>query len=146
MSAAGSGGASWLRRLPLSLALLLGPTGAHAADARADKIPPSWVAYATHVSQALQARLLDDQDEAATRLHVFLDARTGADPAQDPPAPIVRLWFGKGGAISRVEFATLGDAQADSDLRHVVTAGTFGAPPRHMRQPLILRLKLTYPT
>jgi hypothetical protein len=94
----------------------------------------------------LQTRLADDQDAAATRLHAFLDAQAAATPDADPPAPVVRLWIDRHGVVSRVEFASLGDAQADRNLRQLMMLRPFGAPPRDMRQPLILRLTLAYPS
>jgi hypothetical protein len=137
---------SWLRQLPLSLALLLAPPGVPLSHAQGDKIPARWAQYAGHVSQQLQTRLADEQDAAATRLHAFFDAQAAATPDADPPAPVLRLWIGRDGVVSRVEFASLGDAQADRDLRQLTTLGPLGAPPRDMRQPLILRLRLAYPS
>jgi hypothetical protein len=137
---------SWLRQLPLSLALLLAPPGMPLTHAQGDKIPARWAQYAGQVSLQLQTRLADDQDAAATRLHAFLDARAAATPDADPPAPVVRLWIDRHGVVSRVEFASLGDAQADRNLRQLMMLRPFGAPPRDMRQPLILRLTLAYPS
>jgi hypothetical protein len=109
-------------------------------------VPPSWTAYAAQVAHRLQEELGDTNDPAATRLHQFLDAQATSTPDAASPTPRVRLWFSRRGQISRVEFSSLGDPQADQDLRHVLRSHAIGAPPPHdMRQPLILRLRLTNP-
>jgi hypothetical protein len=128
---------AWRRFLSASLALLLAGQGGPIQHARADSVPVRWVEYASGVTRQLQARLADDHDATAARLHAFLDAR-------DASASVLRLWINRQGAISRVTFASLGDAQADRDLRQVVTRGGFGRPPPDMRQPLVLRLRLTF--
>lgn len=132
-----------------AIALLLftaaGPA-ARAADPGA--VPPAWSAFAAQVSLHLQQELGDAQDPAATRLHQFLDAQAAKDPSAPPPAPVVRLWFkGRNGRIAQATFASLGDPQADQDLRRMLTAHPVGAAAPHgMRQPLVLRLRLTYPS
>ena len=136
-------------RLTALVSLLLASAGwpVHAADpgGAPDPVPPSWTAYAAQVSQRLQAALADQQDPSATRLHQFLDAQAAKDPQGSPPTPTVRLWFGHGGRIGKVAFSSLGDPQADQDLRTVLTSHPIGmAPPRTMRQPLVIRLRLTY--
>ncbi len=137
-----------LFRLAAVMSLLLAAAGgpARAANpATPGQVPASWSAYAAQVGQRLQAALADQQDPTVTRLHQFLDAQAAKDPQATPPAPIVRLWFSRTGQIDRATFHSLGDAQADRDLRSVLSAHPIGlAPPRSMRQPLIIRLRLTY--
>ncbi len=61
-----------------------------------------------------------------------------------PPAIVVRAWIGANGAVTRVEFASLGDPGADATLRQLLTAGGPLAepPPPDMLQPLRVRLRL----
>jgi hypothetical protein len=101
-------------RLTALASLLFASAGQPAGAANpATPIPPAWTAYATTVSQHLQAELADVKDPAATRLHGFLDAQAAADPNAAPPSPVIRLWFGRNGRIGRVEFTSLGNPQAE---------------------------------
>lgn len=60
------------------------------------------------------------------------------------PAIVVRAWIGASGTVTRVEFATLVDPNADAALRQLLTAGPLAEPPPpDMRQPLRVRLRLT---
>jgi hypothetical protein len=110
-------------------------------------VPPSWTAFATQVAQHLQTDLANTQDPIVRRLHQYLDAEAAKDPNTTPPAPVMRLWFARSGSVRRVEFLSLGNPQADQDLRQVVTSTPIGSrPPADMRQPLVLRIRLTYPS
>ncbi len=115
-------------------------------------VPPAWSAYAAQVALRLQTDLGDDLDATAVRLHAFLDvqAERGGQADKGPEAAVssvvVRLWFGPGGRVTRVAFASLGDRQADKDLRTVLMGHAIGtAPPRGMPEPLVLRLRLATP-
>ncbi|WP_260430501.1 hypothetical protein [Burkholderia cepacia] len=66
-----------------------------------------------------------------------------ASAAAPLPAIVVRAWIGPNGAVTRVEFASLGDPDADATLRQLLTAGPLAElPPPDMLQPLRLRLRL----
>ena len=84
--------------------------------------PREWVAYA----------------EGATRtIGAWLSAET-------PPAPplVLKLWIGRDGAIERVEFTPLSDAQADQDLHALLVGRRLPPPPKGMRLPLRIGLEL----
>ncbi|MNR63492.1 hypothetical protein D3C85_1858230 [compost metagenome] len=60
---------------------------------------------------------------------------------------MVRLWVTPQGRIERLEFDSLGQAQADADLRQLLAADPLPEPPpRDMRQPLVLQLSLAIGT
>lgn len=60
-----------------------------------------------------------------------------------PPPVVVRVWVAPSGKIDRVAFDSLGDAQADTDLRTLLTTQPLAEPPpRDMRQPMVLQLSL----
>jgi hypothetical protein len=123
------------------LALRLG----HAADPAdsSGRIPPSWSAYAAQVSLRLSEDLNDTGNAAAMRLQGFLEQQAAKAPRAKAPALILRLWFESDGRIARVESDSLGDAQADRDLREVLLLRPIGTPPpRDLRQPLVIRLRL----
>lgn len=102
--------------------------------------PPAWIEYARLTSSELQVRLSEDAGELVTRLHAFLGKRQGD---HEPVPVIVRIWISPQGWIERSEFQTLGNAQADADLRALLAARALPqAPPADMRQPLVLRLTL----
>ncbi|WP_244105334.1 hypothetical protein [Burkholderia cepacia] len=66
-----------------------------------------------------------------------------ASAAAPPPAIVVRAWIGPNGAVTRVDFASLGDPDADATLRQLLTAGPLAEPPPpDMLQPLRVRLRL----
>ena len=92
---------------------------------------------------AVQAWLEADGD-AADRLHRYLEARVlNASAETPPPAIVVRAWIGTNGAVTRVEFASLGNPDADATLRQLLTAGPLAEPPPpDMLQPLRVRLRL----
>jgi hypothetical protein len=134
-------------RLPSAIGLFLSLSGMPVSAAPADinTVPASWTRYATLVAQQLQQQLGDKNDPRAIRFHRYLED-LGAEDAQTPVLnPITRIWIDRGGSIARVEFDSLGAAQADEDLRHILTAQPLlKPPPRGFRQPIILRLKLSY--
>lgn len=115
------------------------PAGAQTAD-----VPQTWISYAQLVGRQFQGWLEDD-GPAADALHAYLEDRVvHATADAPPPAIVVRAWIGATGAVTRIEFDTLGDAKADAALRQLLTrAGPLTEPPPpDMRQPLRVRLRL----
>ena len=121
------------------LAWLLGLLALGSASVSAQDAPSHWMAYAASVSGELQQRLQQEQDPRAQRLLAWLQEHP------DTPAPlVVSVWIARDGAISKLEFDSLGDAQVDADLRATLQATALpAAPPKDMRQPLRLGLVLT---
>lgn len=133
-----------------ALAAFLGLLGiygsAPAESVPVDVAPPAWVAYAERVSTSFRAAL-EGPTEPAQRFHRFLEQRAQPDVASgvaDVPVVLsIRAWFNASGKVMRIEFAPLGDAQADADLRALLLAQKVGqAPPHGMRQPISVRLSL----
>jgi len=125
------------------------------AETRPDSapgVPQAWMSYAQFVGRQFQAWLGAD-DEIAFRFHKFLEDRltdtaklTPTDKAPEDSVT-VRAWIDDGGAVSRIEFPSLGDPSADEDLRRLLSRSRLSqAPPPDMRQPLILRLRLDFAT
>ncbi|KUZ17362.1 hypothetical protein WI69_17420 [Burkholderia diffusa] len=114
------------------------PVAAQTAD-----VPQPWISYAQLVGRQFQAWLEADGD-AADRLHRYLEQRVlNARADAPPPAIVVRAWIGANGAVTRVEFASLGSADADATLRQLLTESPINeAPPLDMLQPLRVRLRL----
>jgi len=130
----------WLSSLGAFLGAVL-PLGQATAKAVAPgEAPAAWMAYATTSMSVLTARL-NGEAVPAPRVRAVLDATR---PAPDQPTPIlvVKLWIDGQGAITRTEFASLGDAQADQDLRTLIAGQKLAPPPRDMRQPLRIALQL----
>jgi hypothetical protein len=77
-------------------------------------------------------------------LHSYLEQRIVHPQDDAPPAAIVvRAWLGVDGSVTRLAFDSLGDAQADANLRTLLSAHPITAPPpADMRQPLRVRLRL----
>jgi hypothetical protein len=108
------------------------------------QVPQHWISYAQLVSNQFQARLSDPADDTVVRLHGWMQERMLQQDQTAPPPPlIVRVWVAASGKVERVEFASLGNAQADADLRTLLTAQPVTEPPpKDMRQPMVLQLKL----
>ncbi len=135
-----------LRRLgATALLLALAEGRAEAYQPSYTPIPAYWASYAQLVSNPLLAWLDDGSDPAANKLRGYLD-RVTADPgaATSPAASdIVRIWIAPDGHITKVTFNSLGDQQADVELRQILTRGPIGEPPpADMPEPLVLRLRL----
>ncbi|KVL49338.1 hypothetical protein WS99_18590 [Burkholderia territorii] len=129
----------WLRTCVCACVLAVCvPVAAQTAD-----VPQPWISYAQLVGRQFQAWLEADGD-AADRLHRYLEERVLNARADAPqPAIVVRAWIGANGAVTRVEFASLGSADADATLRQLLTASPLTeAPPPDMLQPLRVRLRL----
>ncbi|NHV24791.1 YbaB/EbfC family DNA-binding protein [Burkholderia sp. D-99] len=121
-----------------ALAVGVAPAVAQTAD-----VPQAWIRYGQLAGQQFQTWLEADGD-AADRLHRYLEARVlNASAAAPPPAIVVRAWIGTNGVVARVEFASLGDPDADATLRQLLTASPLAEPPPpDMLQPLRVRLRL----
>ncbi|WP_204356147.1 YbaB/EbfC family DNA-binding protein [Burkholderia sp. JP2-270] len=135
------GASGWMRAIVVAFALAVcaAPAAAQMAD-----VPQTWIRYGQLAGQQFQAWLEADGD-AADRLHRYLEARVlNASADAPPPAIVVRAWIGANGAVTHVEFASLGDPDADATLRQLLTAGGPLAepPPPDMLQPLRVRLRL----
>jgi hypothetical protein len=113
------------------------------ASAQLDEVPEAWLSYAQLAGGQFQG-WLDGNSRAANVLHAYLEDRAENATADTPrPEIVVRAWIDPTGAVTHVEFDTLGQPVADAALRHLLTGfGPLTAPPRDMLQPLRLRLTL----
>ncbi|WP_460900941.1 YbaB/EbfC family DNA-binding protein [Paraburkholderia jirisanensis] len=138
-----------LARLRVVLGFAMGVVGAGmlvssaGAFAQSAPVPAAWISYAQLVGEQFQSSL-ETQGAAADQLHTYLEQRIVHPPGDAPPAAIVvRAWLGADGAVTRLAFDSLGDAQADANLRALLSAHPITAPPpADMRQPLRVRLRL----
>jgi hypothetical protein len=123
----------------MSLAL----TFSAAAWGQSAAIPQPWIAYAQLAGQQFQAWLEADND-AADALHTYLEQRhKNAKGDASLNSVVVRAWFGADGTVTRVAFDSLGDPNADANLRQLLTARPMTEPPPpDMRQPLRVQLQL----
>lgn len=141
---------SLLRRVlgGMGLGLSLSTTPALAQGAVPQAIPAHWIAYAEQVSVQLQDRLADAGNAAVLRLHAWMQQRVPAADKQSTrtasSAPLVlKLWVAPTGRVVRLEFESLGQAEADADLRQLLTEQPLReAPPADLRQPMALELRL----
>ncbi|HEY3598837.1 MAG TPA: hypothetical protein VGL08_15150 [Paraburkholderia sp.] len=131
--------------------------GAPAQPVSADDAPQAWLSYAQLVSQSLQTALATDT-EVAQRFNDFFGNWVNTDaglfpqsqlPADGEPLPFepptlkVRVWLDRAGHVERVEFDQVGSDEAEADLRSLLLAQSVGeAPPRRMKQPVVVRLSL----
>lgn len=130
-------------RMMLLMALLIALIPV--ASAQSQEVPQPWIVYAQLVGHQFQAWLEAD-DDAANQLHQYLEDRilNAKDDAPPPPAVVIRAWIGADGRVTRVEFDSLGDAQADAILHRLLSGHLISEPPpADMRQPLRVRLHLT---
>lgn len=140
---------SWMYRVRNAVAGLLGlglitatsPTAGQAS------VPQHWIAYAQLASGQLQGWLGDGSNESAQRLQEWGQKHLSNSAASAVEnAVIVRLWVAPSGKVERAEFASLGDAQADADLRHVLTEQAISEPPPNdMALPMTLGLTIALP-
>lgn len=132
--------------LGLGLASAAAPVAATAQTQQ--QVPQHWISYANLAGNQLQSSLSDPGSDTVVRLHAWMQARMLKEGQPIPPAPVVvRVWVAPSGKIERVAFDSLGDAQADTDLRALLTAQPLAEPPpRDMRQPMVLQLTLSFVT
>ncbi|MDR3005987.1 MAG: hypothetical protein LBV14_17355 [Acidovorax sp.] len=148
-STAASGLWSLLRRVlgGLGLGLTLSTTPVQAQfPAAQPSVPAHWVAYAQQVSAQFQEQLADAGNPAVLRLHAWMQERMQqASPA--PLAPLrLRVWVAPAGRVERLEFDSLGQAQADADLHELLSVPPLRErPPADLRQPMALELSLYLP-
>ncbi|WP_157609659.1 YbaB/EbfC family DNA-binding protein [Variovorax sp. Root473] len=135
----------WLAFGWLGLGLVSAILPVAAAAQPRQQVPQHWISYATLASNQLQASLGDLANDAVVRLHASMQSRMRQDGRASPPASVVvRVWVASSGRVERVGFDSLGDAQADADLRALLTARPLAEPPpRDMRQPMVLQLTLS---
>ncbi len=113
--------------------------------AMAQSVPQHWVSYAQMAGNQLEAWLSDPANDAVVRLHEWMQQRLLQEGQPLPPPLIVKVWVAPDGKIARAEFASLGQAQADADLRSLMmTQSLSEPPPRDMRQPMVLQLNLSF--
>lgn len=106
-------------------------------------VPQAWLRYAQLVSTQFQTSLEADND-ASKQLHQYLEERIGNATADaPPPAIVVRAWIGESGAVSKLQFDSLGNDAADAALRTLLIEHVLPEPPpADMLQPLRVRLRL----
>lgn len=122
-------------------------TAATPATAAATQAPQHWLSYAQLVSDQFQQWLSDGKSETVVRLHTYMQDRLLQESAAPPGPLVVRVWVAQSGRVERLEFASLGSAQADADLRSLLTSQSLAEPPPpDMRQPMILQMDLTFVT
>jgi len=102
--------------------------------------PGEWVVYAEDATRTVTAWLNAEQPPAPRVRAVLEQSR----PSPDQPTPplVVKLWIGRNGVISKVEFPPLPDAGATQDLETLLLHRQLPAPPKGMRQPMRLALQL----
>lgn len=106
-------------------------------------VPHAWLRYAQLVSTQFQTSLEADND-ASKQLHQYLEERiANATADAPPPAIVVRAWIGESGAVSKLQFDSLGNDAADAALRTLLIGHALPEPPpADMLQPLRVRLRL----
>jgi hypothetical protein len=132
-----SGTGGWLRRL-LGAAMAWTTLGATVGAAAQGPVPQHWLAYAQQAGTELQRRLGEDS-VPANQLHDWMERSASLPQRQDPV--VVKLWIAANGRITRSEFTSLGDADADAALESLLQP-PLAQPPADMRQPLVLGLSL----
>jgi hypothetical protein len=105
-----------------------------------DQVPAAWITYAQEATLTVIS-WVNTEDPPAPRIRAVLEETR---PAPDQPTPplVVKIWVGRSGAITRVEFPPLNDAQATQDLQALLTGRKLAVPPKGMRQPMRLGLQL----
>jgi hypothetical protein len=132
----------WRRRLAALLTSLI--AGLPAAQTQTQTPPQHWLDYAQSTGDQFQAWLRDGSSGLVVRLHAGLERRETNDRLMGTAVPvIVQVWISAQGWVERVEFESLGDPQADADLRALLSRQPLSTPPpADMRQPLVLQLTL----
>lgn len=129
----------WLSRWFGLLGFGLTVAGALPVAAQSAAVPQHWISYAQLTGNQFQAWLSDPASETVVRLHAALEGRP-----EPLPGVVARVWVAADGRVERLEFASLGNALADADLRAVLTAQPLSEPPPpDMRQPMVLELTLS---
>jgi len=119
----------------------LGPPGPGLDYRDPTSAPPSWTQFAKLVRYRFESWISADE-AVANRFRAYLKEHTGKDDGP-PQTLVVKAWLNPDGAVDRVSFPPLSDAQADADLHTILKRGNVGeAPPPEMVQPLNLRFSL----
>jgi hypothetical protein len=151
-----SGPRTWLQRTRSRLLRMLGlvglvglglTTATPTAVAQAPApVPQHWISYAQLVSNQFQAWLSDPANDTVVRLHTWMQDRLLKEGQPVPPPPLIaRVWIAADGTVQRLDFASLGNDQADADLRALLVGQTLSEPPPiDMRQPMVLQLDLSF--
>jgi hypothetical protein len=123
-----------------TLLALIGIPFGQAAQA-GDQVPAAWITYAEEATRTVIS-WVNTEDPPAPRIRAVLE-QTRPAPDQPTPPLVVKIWVDRSGAITRVEFPPLSDAQATQDLQTLLKRRKLAAPPKGMRQPMRLGLQLT---
>jgi hypothetical protein len=99
--------------------------------------PAAWIAYAERATSAVALWLAED-NEPASRLRGYLLA----GPEAKAVALQVKVWVTPEGVVSRVDYAPLGDAEAERDLTAALVGRELTPPPPRMIQPLRLAIEV----
>lgn len=107
-------------------------------------VPQPWLDYAQLTSRQFQSWLSDGSSDLVVRLHAWLEKRDTNDRLIGTSVPVIaRVWISAQGWVERIEFESLGDPQADADLKALLSRQPLPRPPpSDMRQPLVLQLRL----
>lgn len=137
-----------LQLVGLGLAVSAAPAPATAQGlAKAGSPPQHWISYAQLASNQFQAWLSDPGNDTVVRLHGWWQERmlSGGPIIAAVPTVVVRVWVAASGQVERLEFPSLGQAQADADLRSLLTAQALSEPPPpDMKQPMVMELALSF--
>jgi len=102
------------------------------------KAPPSWAQFAKLVKYRFETWIEAD-DDVANRFRAYLKDHANKEDGLRPTLS-VKAWLNPDGTVEKVSFPALKNAQADADLRIILTRGNIGeAPPPEMLQPVNLR-------
>ncbi|GGB95483.1 hypothetical protein GCM10007205_00880 [Oxalicibacterium flavum] len=127
----------------VGLGLSVSSSPAQAQAPAAQPVPQHWISYAQMASNQFEAWLGNPDDESVQRLHAWMQERLLQDGPPVPTSLVVRVWVEPNGRVGRMEFASLGQNQADADLRSIMTAQPLSEPPPpDMRLPMVLQLSL----
>lgn len=132
--------------LGLAVSATAAPVAAQSA-AKAGAPPQHWISYAQLASNQFQAWLSDPGNDTVVRLHGWWQERmlSGGPIITAVPTVVVRVWVAANGQVDRLEFPSLGQAQADADLRTLLTAQALSEPPPpDMKQPMVMELALSF--
>lgn len=107
----------------------------------ATEAPAAWNEFAGNLRARSEASLRAD-DEVARRFQIALEKLKSAGGGSPSAMLAVKVWIAPSGHVERVSFAPLADANADADLKILLTRVVADAPPADMLQPIRLKLSL----
>lgn len=142
----GSGCAGMLRAWKKYLSVALGIVSLTAAPANTmaqQDMPQSWLQFAALASRQFETQLAQEESDSVQRLHAGLVQQSASSVGGGASRLVVQVWVAGDSRVTRVRFATLGDAQLDQDLSAILTEKPLSAPPPpDMPQPIVLQLSL----